>query len=161
ELISRAEDAIAERKRGRRAFGPPRAPVRDPAERRELALALAPRLRGLLSRPRRMIVTFDDSPEVTAFVSSAEAATVSQIGPATPDHTISPRRLPCYADVPAGADSAALSSAVERSLETFARDYTSYVDAHRPPDLELSDALPRVVLLPGIGMFTSGRDRRT
>src|SRR5437879_2755401 len=50
ELISRAEDAIAERTRGRRVFGGPRVPVRGPAERRELALTLAPPLRGWLSR---------------------------------------------------------------------------------------------------------------
>src|SRR5438132_3143578 len=67
ELISRAEAAIAERKRGRRIFGGARVPVREPAERRELALALAPRLRGLLGRPRRMIVSFDDSPGLTEF----------------------------------------------------------------------------------------------
>jgi rhamnulose-1-phosphate aldolase/alcohol dehydrogenase len=161
ELISRAEAAIAERTRGRRAFGGPRVPVREPAERRELALALAPQLRGLLSRPRRMIVSFDDSPAVTEFVSSADAPTVSQVGPATPDHTIYTRRLPCYVDAAPGADAAALARAVERGLESFARDYTAYVDAHRPADLTLADATPRVVLVPGLGMFTAGRDRRT
>ena len=54
ELISGAEEAIAERTRGRRVFGGPRVSVREPAERRELAVAVAPRLRGLLSRARRV-----------------------------------------------------------------------------------------------------------
>jgi rhamnulose-1-phosphate aldolase/alcohol dehydrogenase len=161
ELIGRAEDAIAERKRGRRVFGGARLPVREASERRELAVAVAPRLRGLLSRARRVVVTFDDSPPVTEFVSSVEAPTVSQVGPATPDHTIYTRRVPCYVDVTAGADAAGVAAALERSLEAFARDYTAYVDAHRPPDLQLSDPLPRVVLVPGLGMFTAGRDRRT
>jgi rhamnulose-1-phosphate aldolase/alcohol dehydrogenase len=161
ELISRAEEAIAERKRGRRIFGGPRVSVREPAERRALALALAPRLRGLVSRPRRMVLSFDDSPAVTEFTSSADAPRVSQVGPATPDHTIYTRRLPCYVDLPPAADPAALASAVEVSLEDFARDYTAYVEAHRTPDVTLSDALPRVILLPGLGMFTVGRDRRT
>jgi rhamnulose-1-phosphate aldolase/alcohol dehydrogenase len=161
ELITRAEDAIAERKRGRRVFGGPRVPLREPAERRELAVGLAPRLRGLLSRPRRTIVTFDDSAAVGEFASSVDAAAVSQVGPATPDHTIYTRRLPCYVDAGAGADAAGLATAIEASLAAFARDYTAYVDTHRPPDLKLADALPRVVLVPGLGMFTSGRDRRT
>src|SRR5262249_9855769 len=120
ELIARAEDAIAERTRGRRVFGGSRLPGHGPSERRRPAPALAPKLRGLLSRPRRMIVTFDDSPEVTEFVSSVTAPTVSQVGPATPDHTIYTRRLPCYVDVAAEADAAALSRAVERDLESFA-----------------------------------------
>jgi rhamnulose-1-phosphate aldolase/alcohol dehydrogenase len=161
ELISRAEEAIAERRRGRRLFGGPRVPVREPAERRELAIAVAPRLRGLLSRPRRMIVTFDDAAPVTGFVSSADAGTVSQVGPATPDHTIYTRRLPCYVNVGDGVDAAGLAAAIEQGLEAFARGYTAYVDAHRPADLVLADALPRVVLVPGLGMFTAGRDRRT
>ncbi|HJR03887.1 MAG TPA: SDR family oxidoreductase, partial [Methylomirabilota bacterium] len=80
---------------------------------------------------------------------------------ATPDHTIYTRRLPCYVEAPAGADAGALGAAIERGLEAFAARYTAYVDAHRPPDLALSDALPRVVLVPGLGMFTAGRDRRT
>ena len=161
ELISRAEDAIAERKRGRRIFGGPRVAVREPAERRALALALAPRLRGRLSRARRVIVTFDDSAPVTEFASSIDAPTVSQVGPATPDHTIYTKRLPCYVDARELADASALTAAVEEALRAFEREYTAYFEAHRFPDAQLSDPLPRVVLVPGVGMFTAGRDRRT
>src|SRR5207237_7602045 len=69
ELITRAEEAIAEKKKGRRAFGGGRVPVLEPAARRRTALAVAPRLRGALGRSRRVVVGFDDSPEVTEFVS--------------------------------------------------------------------------------------------
>jgi rhamnulose-1-phosphate aldolase/alcohol dehydrogenase len=161
ELITRAEDAIAERKRGRRAFGGPRVPILPPAERRQLALHVAPRLRGRLSRPRRQILGFDDAARVTEFVSSVEAPAVSQIGPATPDHTIYTKRLPCFVQLERADDAAAVVAAIERSLAAFERDYTGYVDAHRDPNVELIDALPRVVLVPGLGMFTVGRDRRT
>src|SRR5262244_1562483 len=161
ELISRAEDAIAERKRGRRVFGGPRIAVREPAERRAVALELAPRLRGHLSRSRRVIVTFDDSAPVTEFVSSADAATVSQVGPATPDHTIYTKRQPCHVDAPEGADAPALLAAVDEALGRFEREYTAYFEAHRFSAAELSDPLPRVVLVPGVGIFTAGRDRRT
>ncbi len=161
ELISRAEDAIAERKRGRRVFGGPRTAVREPAERRALALALAPRLRGRLSRSRRVIVTFDDAAPVTEFASSVDAPSVSQVGPATPDHTIYTKRLPCYVAARGGADVPALIAAVEEALGVFEREYTAYFEAHRFPGAELSDPLPRVVLVPGVGMFTAGRDRRT
>jgi rhamnulose-1-phosphate aldolase/alcohol dehydrogenase len=160
-LITRAEEAIAERKRGRRAFGGPRVPVLDPAARRTAALDLAPRLRGRLSRARRVIVGFDDSERVTEFVSSAEAPALSQVGPATPDHTIYTKRLPCFVALDDARDAAATWTVTERSIEAFVRDYTSYVDAHRDPTLELTDPLPRVVLVPGLGMFTAGRDART
>src|SRR5499426_2494026 len=48
DLITAAEDAIAERKRGRRLFGGPRVPPLDPGARKAAALALAPKLRGRL-----------------------------------------------------------------------------------------------------------------
>jgi rhamnulose-1-phosphate aldolase/alcohol dehydrogenase len=161
ELITRAEAAIAERRRGRRIFGGPRVAVLDPEARRAVALDLAPRVRGRLGRARRVIAAFDDSPAVTAFVSAAETPALSQVGPATPDHTIYTRRLPCFVPLDDARDPAATWAAVERALETFVRDYTAYVEAHRGPGVELLDPLPRVVLVPGLGMFTAGRDART
>ena len=161
ELITRAEDAIAERKRGRPVFGGPRVPVLDAPARRASALDLLPRLRGGLSRERRVIVAFDDAAVVTEFVSSAEAPAASQVGPATPDHTIYTKRLPCFVALDDARDPEATWRAVERSVEVFGRDYTAYVDAHRGPGVELLDPRPRVVLVPGLGMVTAGRDART
>jgi rhamnulose-1-phosphate aldolase/alcohol dehydrogenase len=161
DLITRAEDAIAERKKGRRLFGGARVPVLEPAVRRRTALAVAPRLRGALSRSRRVLVSFDDSADVTEFVSSVDAARVSQIGPATPDHTIYAKRLPCYVDTTGGETPDALVGAIERSIEGFVEGYTRYFEDHRFEGAQLLDPLPRVVLVPGLGMFTAGKDRRT
>jgi rhamnulose-1-phosphate aldolase/alcohol dehydrogenase len=179
ELITRAEEAVAERKRGRRLFGGPRVPALDPAQRRAVALAVAPKLRGLLSRGRRQIVTFDDAAPVVEFVSSVDAPAVSQVGPATPDHTIYTKRLPCFVDwagsIDRGSeprapgaghprpepDSPSLATTIEASLAAFERDYTGYFEQHRFEGAQLLDPLPRIVLVPGLGMFTAGRDRRT
>ena len=158
-LISRAEDAIAARKRGRRIFTPAMAPLAPP-HRRELAVALAPRLRGRLSQPKRQIVTFDDAADVLEFASSTEARELSQVGPATPDHTIYTKRLPCYVAIDRVDDVESVWSAIDRSLAAFVKDYTAYFEAHRFEGAELLDPLPRVVLVPGLGMFTAGRDRR-
>jgi rhamnulose-1-phosphate aldolase/alcohol dehydrogenase len=162
ELITAAEDAIAERKRGRRLFGGPRVPVLDPGARKAAALALAPKLRGRLGRSRRVIVTFDDTEPVTAFASSVDAPALSQIGPATPDHTIYTKRLPCFVPLDrAPSDPEASWPAVDSAVADFVREYTAYFEAHREPGAELTDPMPRVVLIPGLGMFTAGRDRRT
>jgi rhamnulose-1-phosphate aldolase/alcohol dehydrogenase len=161
ELITRAEEAIAERKQGRTLFGGPRVPVLAPLRRREVALAVAPRLRALLSRHRRAIVTFDDTPAVAEFVSSVDAPALSQVGPATPDHTIYTKRLPCAVRLDETGDAGAVTEAIERSLAEFERDYTRYFEEHRFEGAQLTDPLPRIVLVPGLGMFTAGRDRRT
>jgi rhamnulose-1-phosphate aldolase/alcohol dehydrogenase len=161
ELITRAEAAIAEQRRGRTVFGPARVPTLPPAARRAAAVALAPRLRGRLSRPRRVVLGFDDGGDVLDFVGAAETAARSQVGPATPDHTIYTKRVPCFVETDRADDPGALWTAVERALEAFGRDDTTYFEAHRVAGAEQLDASPRVVLVPGLGMFTAGRDRRT
>jgi rhamnulose-1-phosphate aldolase/alcohol dehydrogenase len=161
ELITRAEAAIAESKKGRRVFGGVRVPVPPPEERRAAALAVAPRLRGILGRSRRVVVLFDDSAAVTEFVCSEAAGRLSQVGPATPDHTIYTKRLACFVALDGPAAGAALAAAIERSVGEFVAEYTRYFDQNRFEGAELGDPLPRVVLVPGLGMFTAGKDRRT
>ena len=54
---------------------------------------------------------------------------VSQVGPATPDHTIYTKRLPCFVPSSTGARDPAVDwTAVESAVERFVRDYTAYVD---------------------------------
>jgi rhamnulose-1-phosphate aldolase/alcohol dehydrogenase len=160
-LITRAEEAIAERRRARRVFGGVRVPALPAERRRAVAVEVLPRLRGWLSRVQRQIVVFDDDPAVLEFVGSTEAPALSQVGPATPDHTIYTKRLPCFVALDRADDPAAVAAAVERSLGEFERQYTAYFEAHRFEGAVLVDPLPRVVLVPGLGMFTAGRDRRT
>src|SRR5262249_59806464 len=90
-----------------------------------------------------------------------DAPRVSQIGPATPDHTIYAKRLPCFVTATGTETDAELATAIERSVERFVADYTGYFEANRFEGAELGDPLPRVVLVPGVGMFTAGKDRRT
>lgn len=162
ELITRAEEAIAARRPGRAVFGAARVPALPPAERRAVAATVAPRLRGRLGRGRRVVVGFDDAPDVLEFVGAADAAGLAQVGPATPDHTIYTKRLPCFVPLEtATADPERVWAAVDDAVARFERDYTAYFEAHRSAGAELGDSLPRVVLVPGLGMFTAGRDRRT
>jgi NAD(P)-dependent dehydrogenase (short-subunit alcohol dehydrogenase family) len=86
---------------------------------------------------------------------------VSQVGPATPDHTIYTKRVPCFVDLADAADTATTWTAMESAVERFVHDYTAYVAGRRGAGIEVLDALPRVVLVPGLGMFTAGRDART
>jgi rhamnulose-1-phosphate aldolase/alcohol dehydrogenase len=160
ELITRAEVAIAERRRGRRRFGGPRVAVLGQSPRRAAALALAPALRGQLGARRRVVLAFDDTPAVAEFASSADAPDVARVGPATPDHTIYTKRVPCVVETDARAPDA-LAAATRESVARFVEEYTRYFEAHRFEGAELTDPMPRVVLVPGVGMFTAGRDRRT
>ncbi len=157
-LITRAEDAIAERRRGRRVLGGSRVAVLPPDARRRMAVAVVPHLRRLVGRS---VLSFDDGDEVVEFVSSTAAPELSQVGPATPDHTIYTKRLPCYVDTDRADDPEPLAAAIASAVERFIGDYTRYFAAHAPAGLPLADPRPRVVLVPGLGLFAVGRDKRT
>src|SRR6185437_14719561 len=161
ELISRAEEAIAHRAKGRTRFGGV-AVASPPAEaRRRVALAVAPHLRGLVGRSRRQVLTFDDAPDVLEFAGSREAEALCRIGPATPDHTIFTKRLPCFAPVSDPADPEAVRAGVTAAVERFVADYTAYFEAHNTGGATLTDPFPRVIVVGGLGLFAAGKDRRT
>ena len=142
ELVSRAEARIA-----RTWFGPRRAATEPKVD----ALRLAATLRGLLSRRRHLIVRCDTSPRVRAFVDRRDVSQISQQGPATPDHVLRTKRLPL---VLPSADPGDLPQAVAR----YESAYDAYVADHAGPTEDFRhDPGPRVVLAPGVGMFTSGR----
>lgn len=161
ELVTRAEEHLAAAARGRRVFAPPRVAVPGPDQRRAVARAVAPVLRGLLGRSARFLLRFDDGEDILELVSAPEAAWLTQVGPATPDHTLYTRRLPCYVPLDDPTRPDAVAAAVREAVARYAREYTAYFEAHRSQGATLTDALPRVVLLPGLGMFTAGRDART
>jgi len=161
ELISRAEEAIAHRARGRARFGGV-AVSSPPAEtRRKMALAVAPYLRGMVGRDRRQVLFFDDTPDVLEFASSREAEGLCRVGPATPDHTIFTKRLPCFAPVANPADPESVRTGVEAAVERFVADYSAYFDAHNTGGARLTDPFPRVIVVGGLGLFSTGKDRRT
>ena len=177
DLVTRAEERLREAARGRRVFGAPTVPALDAEARRRVAREVAPVLRGLLGRDRRVVLRFDDAPDVLALVSAPEAARLTQVGPSTPDHTIYSKRLPCFVPLADPASPAAVIEATRAAVDRFVADYTAYFESHRHDELmqpgaegpagpaltapRLTDPYPRVVLLPGLGMFTSGKDART
>jgi len=161
DLVTRAEERLADAARRRRVFGAPTVPTPDAATRRAVAAAVAPVLRGLLGRDRRVILRFDDGEDVRELASAPEAGELTRVGPATPDHTIYTKRLPCFVPLADPTSPDAVVAALGPALDAFARDYTAYFEAHRVEGATLADPFPRVILLPGLGMFTSGKDART
>ena len=162
DLISRAEEAIAHRAKGRARFGGVAVPAASPEERRRVALAVAPILRGLVGRDKRVVLGFDDAPDVLEFASSREAAALSSVGPATPDHTIYTKRLPCFAPVDDPRDPGKVAQAITSAVERFVADYTAYFNTgNAGGTAALTDPFPRVVTVAGLGMFTTGKDKRT
>lgn len=124
--------------------------------RRRVAAALAPVIRGALSGEKHVIARYTDAPEVLEFVGSARGRAASAAGAATPDHILTTKRMPLWVDVDDASDVDGIARGFAQSLERWRADYHAYVDRWRTDEPTL-EAAPRIVLVPGIGMWTVGR----
>jgi rhamnulose-1-phosphate aldolase/alcohol dehydrogenase len=156
----RAAERYLSRRRAARPFGAPAGRPLPPAERRAAAAAFAPRLRGLLATPLRMVLRYDDSPGVLAFAGGAGAAALCRIGPATPDHLLHTKRLPCFVEASDPRDPGRTAAEAARALRDWSRSYDRWVRRWNREGHRVEDLLPRVVIVRGLGMWTGGRDPR-
>lgn len=161
QVIQEAEDFIASRSRQRRVFASTRVPPLSAADRRSVLAQVLPGLRGQLSREKLAILQVDDSPEVLAFVGSNEARELSQVGAACPDHLIHTKQRPLFVDWTPDAGSEALVQKLAAGVQSFVDDYTAYFERFHSPGQQMRDPAPRVILVPGLGMITSGPDAQT
>jgi rhamnulose-1-phosphate aldolase/alcohol dehydrogenase len=158
EMVERARDFVAARSRTAVFVSEPRLRM-DRDARRRVAAALAPVIRGALSGERRVIARYTDSPEVMEFVGSERARAASAAGAATPDHILTTKRLPLWVDVRDPSDVEDVGVRFREALDGWRADYRAYVDRWRTDEPEL-EAAPRIVLVPGIGMWTVGANPR-
>ena len=139
-------------------FGAVKRPPLDEATRRDVAARVAPVIRGALSAGQRAVLRFDDSPDVLDFVASEHAPALSQVGAATPDHILNTKRVPLWLEVDDPADIDALAVAAREGIARYAEEYAAYVGRHNRANHPMLDPYPRVILVPGIGMWSAGRD---
>jgi rhamnulose-1-phosphate aldolase/alcohol dehydrogenase len=163
EFVTRAARALERAGTGR--FGLGGAKVAELGEGQALALLsrALPALRGaLLADADGVVLEVDRSPEVLAFASSMRAPEVSQIGAPCPDHLIStkhkPLAVPFDPDANGGAElAAALRAGVDEYAAWYRSYYAKHVDDETRP-FPIDPAGPRVTLIPGVGIVTSGLD---
>jgi rhamnose utilization protein RhaD (predicted bifunctional aldolase and dehydrogenase)/NAD(P)-dependent dehydrogenase (short-subunit alcohol dehydrogenase family) len=150
-----ARHAIA---KGPVRFGGQAAPARD--ERHDLAVQIAPYLRGRVSSRNRWISSFTSAPDVLQFVNSAHAKELAFLGTSCPDHFIRTKIRPLFVPWAAGSDLAALKEQIDLSLDEYRQQYFDYYHSFAKPDSPaLRDASPTVVLIPGLGMFSFGKNK--
>lgn len=156
--IQRAEEALREAERRVFVAVSPHAPQLTPQQRAEVAAAVMPTLRGAVSAQRRQIVLFDDGEDVLQFLARADAESLSQVGAACPDHLVHTKRVPLFVQWD-GQDVVALKQALAQGVADYIARYAAYFQRHNAdPGVKMMDPAPRIVLVPGLGMFTTGRD---
>lgn len=157
EFVSRAEEYIARKNDSMEKVALVSRPLIRPGE-------VLPLLRGALAfvddsgRRRSFLLQVRDSPEILAALAREDARELFVSGVLTPDHVIRTKNLPLWLDV-AGLDAEAAGAEVRRALAEYQQEYGRYfaeqVAAKKVTRIRL-DPMPRVVLIPGLGLVTAG-----
>ncbi|TKA04934.1 bifunctional aldolase/short-chain dehydrogenase [Actinacidiphila oryziradicis] len=162
-LIRTAETFLQQRGKAE-PFGPllPGYEALPTRERRTRAAALAPVLRAIASADRPQVGHFTDSGAVLDFLARDGHPRLAALGTSCPDHFLRTKVRPLVLDLPAAAP---LEEAVARLKELHAEyraEYRAYYDRHATPDSPaLRGADPAIILIPGVGMFSYGKDKQT
>jgi rhamnose utilization protein RhaD (predicted bifunctional aldolase and dehydrogenase)/NAD(P)-dependent dehydrogenase (short-subunit alcohol dehydrogenase family) len=165
DLVTLAEKRLA---RETRKIFPGAALPKDIAS----AAEVAPILRGLLSQPakaggreaaQRFVFEFRTGPDILAYVGGKEIARYSQQGPVTPDHAIRTKGVPLVAPAPQAGKLDLFAKEAKAALDSYVGAYHAYFARHNAqqlvPKKEL-DPIPRVVLVPGLGLFGVGNSSK-
>jgi len=163
EAINRATLWLAQRNAGDPGLGGQRHAPLPQERRRQIAAAVMPRIRGLISGTAPKVGHFDDSPVVLQFVGSAAFESLAALGTSCPDHFLRTKIRPLVlAFDPAADDERVLLERLPAAVEAYRRDYASYYErCKRPNAPKMRDPNAVVYLIPGVGLITFAADKAT
>jgi rhamnulose-1-phosphate aldolase/alcohol dehydrogenase len=131
-------------------------------ERRARAAEIFPLIRGLASSDVRQLGHFNDSPVVLDFLSRERHAELAALGTSCPDHFLRTKVRPMVLDLPPTAPLADVEARLREIHVAYREEYAAYYNRYATPDSPpMRGADPAIVLVPGIGMFSFGRDKQT
>lgn len=134
----------------------------SPAERRAKAAALAPVIRGIASTDKPQVGHFTDADVVLDFLASSEHPRLAALGTSCPDHFLRTKVKPLVLDLPSDASIEDSIARLEELHEQYRADYQAYYDRNKKDDSPaIRGADPLIVLIPGVGMFSYGKDKQT
>jgi len=132
------------------------------AERRAKAVELAPIIRGLASSDKPMVGHFMDDAQVLDFLASSKHRRLVDLGTSCPNRLVRTKAKPMLLDLPATASIEECIARLRELHRTYCEQYRTYYEAHaEPTSPPMRGADPQVVLVPGVGMFTFGRNKQT
>jgi rhamnose utilization protein RhaD (predicted bifunctional aldolase and dehydrogenase)/NAD(P)-dependent dehydrogenase (short-subunit alcohol dehydrogenase family) len=132
------------------------------AERNEIATRILPALRGALSSNRRVIAHYTDDPDALAFAGSRWSKYLGNLGTSCPDHFLRTRICPLFIRWdPAKEGVAVLKSRIADETSFYREEYKKYYQSWATPDSpKLRDSNPSVVIVPGVGLFGFGKNKK-
>ncbi len=130
--------------------------------RHERAAALAPLLRGLASTDKRMVGHYCDDPIVLDFLARAKHGSLAALGTSCPDHFLRTKVRPMAVDLPPSAPMDVVIARIKKLHQSYRANYAKYYEKYADADSPaMRGSDPLVILVPGIGMFSYGPDKKT
>ena len=132
------------------------------AERHAKAAALAATLRSIASADAPMVGHYTDDVRVLEFLASTEHPRLAGLGTSCPDHFLRTKVKPLVLDLPADASVEDSIARLKELHEAYRVDYQGYYDRNADADSPaIRGADPAIILVPGVGMFSYGKNKQT
>lgn len=157
-IINEAAEYIESKVDESKLFGGLTAAPLPERERKEILAQIMPVVRGAVSKQKRMILSYDDGEDILRFAGSADAKALSQIGAACPDHLVHTKRVPLFIEWdPKTQDVETLKQLILDGVAEFEQEYKDYFERNKNEGDVMFEPVPRVILIPGIGMINTGK----
>lgn len=131
-------------------------------DRKSIAIDILPALRGIVSSNRRVLTHFTDNEDALTFAGSRWAKELSALGTSCPDHFLRTRVCPWFLRWdPQKEDVQALKDRIRSDAAGYRAAYKKYYEewaTHDSP--KLRDSNPSVVVIPGLGLFGFGKNKK-
>jgi rhamnulose-1-phosphate aldolase/alcohol dehydrogenase len=162
EIINKAI-AWFERKITDPVFGGQKFHVLQQDQRREVAAALMPVIRGMISASEAKVGHFDDSAAVLEFVSSSNLEPLAALGTSCPDHFLRTKIRPLVVDFdPSNPDIEKTLAGLDAAVAEYREGYKAYYERCKHDNSPaIRDPNAVVYLVPGVGMITFAKDKAT
>ncbi|CAK6473211.1 3-phenylpropionate-dihydrodiol/cinnamic acid-dihydrodiol dehydrogenase [Peribacillus frigoritolerans] len=158
-IITEAEEFIKSRQHEEDAFGGQAFDTLPEAERKKVLASIMPVIRGAVGEEKKMLLTFDDADDVLQFLNSKNAAALSQVGAACPDHLVHTKMRPLFINWdPQNERTESLVEKVKTGIQQYKEEYMQYFERNKNEGDVMFEAAPRVILIPGVGMVNTGRN---
>jgi rhamnulose-1-phosphate aldolase/alcohol dehydrogenase len=131
-------------------------------DRKKIATQILPALRGVVSSNLRVVAHFTDDEDALTFAGSKWAKELGSLGTSCPDHFLRTRVCPLFLPWdPVTEDVSVLKARIQGEAVAYRAAYKKYYDAWATADSpKLRDSNPSVVVVPGLGLFGFGKNKK-
>ncbi len=123
---------------------------------------IIPFIRGRISNEELMIGQFTGSKKVVRFVNSKNGKKLAYQGTSCPDHFLRTKIRPLFIDWDPQRDSIEkLKKIISKGIIDYRKNYAQYYNKYKEKDSpKMRNANPKIVLIPGVGMLSFGKNKK-